>query len=125
MVESIVCTDPTNDSNGDTGTGIITFNVAPGEEVRCVVTNKKAALITVEKTSIGGVDTFPFTGDLGAFSIETTQTGVTSSTSFDIFVPVAGQIITVTENAPEGWSANQQSWLFSVLIPITPTPPSS
>ncbi|MFA4873373.1 MAG: SdrD B-like domain-containing protein [Patescibacteria group bacterium] len=89
----------------------------PGETVVCEIVNKKAAHISITKTSIGDSGEFSFTGDLGEFNIETTQPDTPSTTSFDVFVPIAGQTITITETVPSGWSADQQSCVLENVMP--------
>jgi hypothetical protein len=44
---SIVCTDPTSNSSGNTSTRRATFNLASGETVRCVFTNRQTHNIVV------------------------------------------------------------------------------
>ena len=44
---SIVCTDPTNNSSGNTTTRRATFNLGAGETVRCVFTNRQTHNVVV------------------------------------------------------------------------------
>ena len=47
VLTSITCDDA--NSSGDTGTGVATFNVEPGEEVKCTFTNAKDGKIIIRK----------------------------------------------------------------------------
>jgi filamentous hemagglutinin family protein len=87
------------------------FTVASGETVTVSFENKKLGTIVVEKTALGGNDTFNFTGTggsnlPGSFDITTTA-GFGSTTFMDIDPDGAYGI---TENVPSGWSlANSSS----------------
>ena len=47
---SLTCDDANN--SGDSGTGVATFNVEPGESVKCTFTNTKRGQIIVQKTLV-------------------------------------------------------------------------
>ena len=92
---SIVCDD--TDSSGDTGTGIATFVVDPGETVTCVFTNTKRGTIIIEKatvptggTGFGFMDDIP--GSAGSFSLD--DAGMVT------FTDVLPGPYTVTEDDP-------------------------
>ncbi len=59
---SIDCTDPTGDSTGTPAKGVATFNVEPGEAVRCVFTNVQRGRILVDKVTqpAGSAQSFNF-----------------------------------------------------------------
>ena len=60
---AIVCDD--SNSAGNVGTRTATFQVAAGENVKCVFTNTKRGTIIVEKQTVpdGAAGSFAFTGD--------------------------------------------------------------
>ena len=62
---SIVCDDL--NSSGNFRTATATFQVEPGESVKCTFTNTKRGQITVEKKTLpsGDPQSFSFTGDVG------------------------------------------------------------
>lgn len=94
------------------GSPVNNIDVAPGEIVTCTFTNVKVARLVVEKTSVGGVGTFHFIGDVGGqngFDLTTAQMGQPVSGFFDVFVDIGGSDLTVTETVPAEWSANQSS----------------
>ena len=92
----ISCDD--DDSSGDIGTGVATFELAAGEDVTCTYTNTQRGSILVEKVTNGGDGTFDFTGDLGDFSL-TTASGLAQQTFSDL-VPGTYDI---SETVPAGW----------------------
>ena len=93
----ISCDD--DDSSGDIGTGVATFELAAGEDVTCTYTNTQRGSILVEKVTNGGDGTFDFTGDLGDFSL-TTVSGLAQQTFSDL-VPGTYDI---SETVPAGWT---------------------
>jgi CSLREA domain-containing protein len=99
---SIACDDA--NSTGNVGTRTATFNLEAGETVKCTFTNTKRGTIIVNKTAIGGDDTFSFTttggGGLPAGFDVTTMSGNGSQT-FNNIVP--GNF-SVSEQALAGWS---------------------
>jgi len=70
--------------------------------------------IEIQKTSIGGVGTFHFTGLNGdaGFDLTTQSVGIVAETYFD----VAPGTYTVTEQVPSGWTVNQPSCQVTVGI---------
>ena len=92
----LTCND--GNSTGDLFTLTATFNVESGEIVTCTFTNTKRGQIIIEKTALGGDDTFGFSGDLGAFDI-TTQGG-SASQQFEV---VAGTYAVAETTIPAGW----------------------
>ncbi|MBS3792504.1 Ig-like domain-containing protein, partial [Candidatus Bipolaricaulota bacterium] len=92
---SIDCND--DNSSGDIGTGIATFNLEAGETVTCTFENTKRATIRVEKstTPSGEGTDFDFTGDLGNFTL--------SDGDYQEFSVTIGKDYTVSEIAPSGW----------------------
>jgi CSLREA domain-containing protein len=93
----VVCGDP----DGGTTTSGATANVDvdPGETVTCTYTNRKRGRVVVQKSAVGGDETFSYTGGLGAFTI--TTSGGTGSQVFDNVVP---GVYAVTEGTPPaGW----------------------
>ena len=115
MIASMVCND--TNSSGDPQTGVVTFNVEPGETVRCIITNKKATHITVSKTSVGDVGTFHFRGSLEEFDITTVQPNILVDSFFDVFVDIAGEDLSVSEDVPDGWSIDQQTCALAGVLP--------
>ncbi|NNF29287.1 MAG: hypothetical protein HKN73_18825 [Gemmatimonadetes bacterium] len=59
----ITCVDATGNSSGDTGTGVASYDVAPGETVTCTFTNTKLGKVIVEKQTMPDGDTQEFTFD--------------------------------------------------------------
>ena len=53
-----------NDNNSGGAGTTATYNVEPGEEVKCTFTNTKRGKIIVEKLTVGGDDNFSFTGEI-------------------------------------------------------------
>jgi hypothetical protein len=95
----IVCTDP---SGGTTTSGsTATIALAAGETVACTFTDRRRASIVVEKATVGGDGTFPFTGSQ-AFSITTTSGSGQDGTTFASVVP--GNTYNIAESVPAGWS---------------------
>ncbi|TKJ30526.1 MAG: hypothetical protein CEE40_04825 [Chloroflexi bacterium B3_Chlor] len=90
---SILCDDA--NSSGNTQTGSATFNVEPGETVKCTFTDTKLGTIIVEKQTLpdGDPATFSFTGDVS----DTLGDGDTASAQVD-----PGQYSS-TESVPAGW----------------------
>ena len=89
----ITCDDGA--SSGDIGTATASFNVDPGEVVKCTFTNTKRGQITVEKQTLPNSDPqgFNFTGDVAA--------GLTDGQSSS--VEVIPGTYTSTESSLEGW----------------------
>ena len=81
--------------NGDAPDAV---TLAPGETVTCRFENTQRGRIEVLKRSIGGDDTFAFTGDLGSFDLKTAS-GLAKRDFFDV---VAGTYA-ITETLPAGW----------------------
>ena len=90
---SIVCDDA--NSSGNTTTGVATFNVEAGENVKCVFTNTKDGSITIEKQTLpdGDAQTFSFAGDVSG----------TLGDGDDETESVAPGSYTSTETVPDGW----------------------
>jgi hypothetical protein len=89
----ITCDD--GNSSGDVGTATATYNVEPGETVRCVFTNTQRGNIEVEKQTLpdGSPQTFEFAGDLNGFI------GDGGVLSAEVVPGVYG----ATETVPGGW----------------------
>jgi hypothetical protein len=93
----VVCGDP--DGGTTTGGATANIDVDPGETVTCTYTNRKRGRVVVQKSAVGGDETFSYTGGLGSFTI--TTSGGTGSQVFDNVVP---GVYAVTEGAPPaGW----------------------
>ena len=93
----VACVDP----DGGTTTSGATANVDvdAGETVTCTYTNRKRGRVVVQKSAVGGDETFSYTGGLGSFTI--TTSGGTGSQVFDNVVP---GVYAVTEGTlPAGW----------------------
>lgn len=101
----LVCEDPDNGSTVDLDTRTATIDLDPGETVTCTYTNTKRGTIVINKTAVGGDETFTYTGDLGAFSITTTN-GSGSQT----FTDVVPGTYAVTEDTPPA------NWVFTSLV---------
>jgi CSLREA domain-containing protein len=93
----VVCGDP--DGGTTTSGATANIDVDPGETVTCTYTNRKRGRVVVQKSAVGGDETFSYTGGLGAFTI--TTSGGTGSQVFNNVVP---GVYAVTEGAPPaGW----------------------
>ena len=115
----ITCDD--SDSTGDTATGVASFEVGPGETVRCVFTNTQRGRIEIEKTESGGTsaNTFQFelrSGvDIGDPADPTDDVagsllGTATIPANGIAVQIDGLLVpgtyTVCEIVMPGWSTN-------------------
>ncbi len=89
----ITCDD--GNSSGDTGTGVATFNVEPGETVKCTFTNTKDGKIIIEKQTLpdGDLASFSFSGDVSG--------SLTDGQTADADV-IPGPYSS-TETVPTGW----------------------
>ena len=89
----ITCDD--GDSSGGPATGEATFNVSPGETVRCVFTNTKDGRIEIEKQTLpdGASQKFTFAGDVAG------ELGDGESNGKN----VAPGTYSSTETVPDGW----------------------
>jgi CSLREA domain-containing protein len=93
----VVCGDP--DGGTTTSGATANIDVDPGETVTCTYTNRKRGRVVVQKSAVGGDETFSYTGGLGSFTI--TTSGGTGSQVFNNVVP---GVYAVTEGAPPaGW----------------------
>jgi CSLREA domain-containing protein len=93
----VVCGDP--DGGTTTSGATANIDVDAGETVTCTYTNRKRGRVVVQKSAVGGDETFSYTGGLGSFTI--TTSGGTGSQVFDNVVP---GVYAVTEGAPPaGW----------------------
>jgi hypothetical protein len=98
----------TTDGSGSGATA--TFNLHSGETITCTFTNTQRANLVVQKTTVGGIGTFGFTGS-AAFNLTTTAPGaagraLTSAAlvpSFTNIVPGPNSTKTVEETAKAGW----------------------
>lgn len=100
-LESIVCTDPTSNSSGTGSTATIVL--APGETVSCTFDNRAAdATITIDKTTVGGDDTFDFVLDglNGADDIDLSALTIDGSGSTGAQALTPGRSYTVSEIDP-------------------------
>ncbi len=98
---SLVCTDP------DGGTTVVgptaNIDLDAGETVTCTYTNTKRGTIVINKTAVGGDDTFSYTSTIpGNATFNITTSGGSGSQSFTNIIPGSH---TVTEDTPPaGWS---------------------
>jgi hypothetical protein len=81
------------------------IDLAVGQAAECIFDNSAFGTITISALSVGGTDTFGFTGSgtIGAsvdFSVTTTQDTVKASNTFDSLPP--GNALVVGQGAP-GW----------------------
>ena len=94
---SIDCDD--NDSSGSLQTLTATYEVDPGETVKCTFTNVKRSLIVVKKITDpqGATDSFAFDAsyDQDGFTLTDGQQNVSE--------PLLPGPYSVTESVPEGW----------------------
>jgi uncharacterized cupredoxin-like copper-binding protein len=90
----ITCDDA--DSTGDTATGVASFEVDPGETVRCVFTNTQDGRIEIEKQTEpdGSTTDFTFTGDVAGTLSDGESAGE----------DVAPGSYSSTETVPAGWT---------------------
>jgi hypothetical protein len=99
---SVVCNDgaSTTPSTGSVGTATATFNVEPGETVRCVFTNTQRGHIIVDKVTIPSLDP-------QSFNFATTGTGYSNFSLTDAAQPNSQEVVpgsyTVSESVPTGW----------------------
>lgn len=84
-------------SNGDRASAI---TLSAGEVAVCNFINLAENTIVVRKQTIGGDGVFPFTGDLGAFTL--TTKGQTAEQVFGGLTP--GGVYAITETVPAGWA---------------------
>jgi hypothetical protein len=94
VLTNISCDDASTPSSGNTGSGVVTFNVDAGENVTCTFTNTKNGSITIKKIMQGGTGTFTFTGS---------PSGTISTNNGTITQTVQPGTFTATETAPSGW----------------------
>jgi hypothetical protein len=88
--------------NGSSGSTAIIVN---GQTTTCTVRNERKAAVIIRKTTIGGVDTFDFTGPNGNFSITTTTPNTPTSNSDSTFTGLTPNVkYTVAETVPAGWT---------------------
>ena len=104
-----VCTVTSPNSGTQSASGsTVTVNLAEGENVNCVFTNTRRGTIVIDKTAVGGNDTFGYTAtgtDLGNFNI--TTSGGTGTQTFTNVRPGAK---TILESAPP------TGWVFTSLV---------
>lgn len=102
-LQSIVCDDgsSTTASSGDVATRTATFNLDPGETVKCVFSNAlQTGRIVVDKVTLPS-------GNTQSFSFTTTGSGYSNFSLTDAAAPndqtVTVGSYTVTETVPTGW----------------------
>ena len=104
----ITCDDA--NSSGDTGTGLATFNVEPGEDVSCTFTNIAVDTITiVEDTVPDGAKDFNFTttgSGLSPFTLDD-DAGLggdeATNANTQTFTSVSAGLYTVSQTLETGW----------------------
>ncbi|GAB4429140.1 MAG: hypothetical protein Kow0031_09570 [Anaerolineae bacterium] len=100
-LHDITCDD--TDSSGNATSRAATINLATGETVTCTFNNIESNTIIVNKFTVGGDGTFPFTSTIPshtAFNMTTTD-GFTA-TLFGGLTP--NQTYAISETVPAGWS---------------------
>ncbi len=108
---NITCDDA--NSSGVVGTGVATFNVAAGENVKCTFTNTKRAHIIIVKDVIGNPDPTDFTfnnnfgnGNPATFLLdEDTNATLPSSRDFEVLPGTYA----VSEDALLGWQSPEST----------------
>ncbi len=95
----LVCADPDGGSSVDLGTRTAAIDLDPGETVTCTFTNVNRGTIVIVKNTVGGNNTFSFTGGLGPFNL-TTVGGAASTT----FVNQTAGTYAVIESALANWT---------------------
>ncbi|KKR88982.1 MAG: hypothetical protein UW50_C0002G0001 [Candidatus Wolfebacteria bacterium GW2011_GWA1_44_24] len=91
-----------------------------GETKTCTIINKKAARITVTKTSIGDDGTFHFSGLGGdnGFDLDTTnQPEHQISSFFDVFTELDGANFSIIETVPSGWDVDNEICNLQNVMP--------
>ncbi len=122
ILTNIAIVDPSGGSSSIGNTANI--DLAAGENVRVTFTNTKNATIIVNKTAIGGDDTFNFatTGDNGfpqSFSL--TTSGGNASKTFNNILP--DQTYSVSEPVPPaGWVLTNSSCTKGTPAGFSPAP---
>ena len=107
--------------------GCAEVEIEAGEITQCTITNKKESRIVIHKTAIGALGTFHYTGLNGETGINVTAYNQEEGGSdhfigdsfFDVFVDVAGQEFTISEELDEGslWvNTGEQSTCGSFLL---------
>jgi Prealbumin-like fold domain len=104
---NINCTDPTNNSSGNTATGVLTIDLAADETVDCTFVNKRQPQVKLQKTLDPASDT-------GTFNLDISQSNVSKASAANVgnggvapasgFVSVAPGSVTVSET--QGNSGN-------------------
>lgn len=98
-----------SNSTCSNGSSVGSINVSAGETVTCTFTNKKLAIITLVKNTLGGDDTFDF--DMSGMSLpsnaQLTTSGNTASQTFNDIDP--DDSYSISENIPEGWDLTSSS----------------
>ncbi|MEZ0395424.1 MAG: hypothetical protein ABWK53_03195 [Anaerolineales bacterium] len=95
----LLCTDPDGGSTVNPLTRTAVIDLDPGETVTCTFTNANRGSLVIIKNTVGGDNTFAFTGDLGSFNLSTA--GGTAST---VFVNQPAGTYAVTESNLADWS---------------------
>ena len=111
-LKTLACVD--SDGSGVASTTVLatrvaTINLDPGETVTCTFTNERIrepGNIIIRKQTVGGVGAFDYTGDLGVFSITTTDATVVA---YPTFTSVAAGRYNVSETVPAGWDLTNLS----------------
>ena len=98
------------------------ITVVAGATTTCVITNTTGVpppvgLITVVKNTVGGDDTFAFTGNFGLTSWHLTTSGGTASQTFGNVTP--GSSYSVSETVPSGWIQTSASCTNGTPAAIT------
>ncbi|MBI4884975.1 MAG: hypothetical protein HY826_13070, partial [Actinobacteria bacterium] len=92
ILTGIACTDGSGAPFGtpDLPSASVTFTAAPGDEVSCRFTNEKLPTVVIRKESIGGTDTFDFSGGTNGLPANLTlDTGVANPASSAVYTLTA------------------------------------
>jgi hypothetical protein len=100
VLQDLTCDDA--NSSGDKTTGVATINLEVGETVTCTFTNIENNTIIVNKFSVGGDGTFPFTSTVPAYTNfnMTTTNGFTAT----LLSGVPAGTFAISETVPSGWN---------------------
>ncbi len=96
---NIVCQDLSGGTTVNVGTGNASINLTGGETVTCTYTNAKRGSLTIVKNTIGGNDTFNFTGNTGVTTLTTV-----AGTAQQVVSNILPGTYNITETAKTGWT---------------------
>jgi len=111
VFSGLVCVDP--DSGTTVSSQTATIDLDPGETVTCTYTNTKQGTVIIEKTCVGGNDTFAYTGTGTGIPANFNITCVSGSGS-QTFANIDPGAKSVTEAAPPA------GWAFTSLVCVDP-----